>query len=218
MKRNLLLLALLITFFSCQKNEPIEEELGENEINLSALKIGQKTFYKGFSSECGNVTAFKYTGDTLVMEIVDTDGSLYLKEYYTNGSPSNSDAQVSFSKISSIQDGLKIQERGQSKFFNFYGSDTLQLKSKGFIDMKQENCIVKMDDEIFRGGELGKIDQFKIGDITISNKTIVSCIPIIEVNGYILYDDQQLFMNYAHFSSSFNGQTTNSITGWIKIK
>ena len=216
MKKITLFFACLhLIFSSCEKE--IKNELKDGALNLSKIEKGQITKYIGFQSVCGEVNKFQYTGDTLILEVQEVNGELFLAEYLSEFSTNKATDPVSITAIKQINEGLQLTNRLNSKFFNFYGSDTLKLNTAMSVPMEQKHCKVTIDNEDFRGSEMGKIKQFKIGDIEIKDKTIVSCIPIIEVDGYLIYDSNQLFLNYAMYNSSFNGHITNSITGWKKI-
>lgn len=216
MKNFIYILAVsVITLAACEKE--INDQLKEGALNLSELEKGQISKYVGFQSKCGEADKFEYTGDTLIMEVKEVNGDLFLAEYLSPFSKNKSYDIISLTAVRQLNNGIELTNRINSKFFNFYGSDTLKLDDAMAVSMKQKNCIVEFDNETFRGDQMGKISSFNIGDIQVKNKIIVSCVPIIEVDGYLLYDQNQLFLNYALYTSTFNGVSSNTITGWKKI-
>lgn len=216
MKNFIYILAVSVfTMTACEKE--INEQLKEGAVNLSKLEKGQVSKFVGFQSICGESNKFEYTGDTLIMEVKEINDDLFLSEYLSPFSKNKAHDIISLSAVRQMDNGIELTNRINSKFFNFYGSDTLKLDDAMAVSMKQKNCIVEVDNETFRGDQMGKISSFTIGDIQVKNKIIVSCIPFIEVDGYLLYDKNQLFLNYALYTSTFNGVSTNTITGWKKI-
>lgn len=216
MKKFIYIFAVSVfTLTACEKE--INDGLKEGAVNLSKLETGQISKYVGFQSICGETDKFEYTGDTLVMEVKEVNGDLFLAEYLSPFSKNKQYDIISLTAVRQLNNGIELTNRINSKFFNFYGSDTLKLDDAMAVSMKQKNCIVEFDNETFRGDQMGKISSFNIGDIQVKNKIIVSCVPIIEVDGYLLYDQNQLFLNYALYTSTFNGISSNTITGWKKI-
>ena len=76
---------------------------------------------------------FEYTRDTLIVEVVEQGGALFLKEYYTNNSPMYIDTFISNDPIlypvEGIEDNVLIPERAYSSLFYFYGNDTIRFTS-----------------------------------------------------------------------------------------
>ena len=215
--KNLIYIFAVSVFMLAACEKEINEQVTEGAVNLSKLETGQISRYIGFQSICGENDKFEYTGDTLIMEVKDVNGDLFLAEYLSPFSKNKEHDFISLTAVRQMNNGIEFTNRINSKFFNFYGSDTLKLDDAMAVSMKKKNCIVEFDNETFRGDQMGKISSFQIGDIQVKNKIIVSCVPIIEVDGYLLYDQNQLYLNYALYTSTFNGVSSNTITGWKKI-
>ena len=225
MKSNLYLYLLCCLFFiiSCDK-ENIDPGLSpkNDAVLLGNLKVGQKSYYAAYTSECEDLSgSFQWTGDTLVVEVVHFQEDIALKEYLTPGSKNAQGSGEYFQKINSLNNNyIGIPDHQSSNLFNFFGSDSILLKPKSRPAMVQNSCVIKFNGMTFTGNEIGSIADFKIGPVSIKNKTVVSCVPtILNLDAYLFYDENQLYLSHQAVRTEFNGVISpTTITGWRLIE
>jgi len=221
--RSCIIALCLIGFalFSCSDKDntlpvPIPDE---NRLNLMELVPGQETMYIGYEQVCDSAN-FSWTGDTLVTRILEEGGQLYMSEQFTEGSPIYQyiDTVLTY-PISSVSGVVTIPQRAQSALFNFYGSDKIHLEPSGRINLAQSGCLIATNDQIFQGDDIGRIDRFDFGPFTVKDKTAVSCVPVIDLDAYLIYDRHQLYLSHQVSTSSFMGQDNGSfVWGWKMVE
>lgn len=181
------LLTILVIFIGCSEENiaPIITDSASG-IWLANLSNGQTAQYLSYTSHCGK--GFKFTGDTLTIAVLEENDTLYIQESFTDGSP-NSGFSMKYYVIKTDA-YLLIPERRISQLFGFYGNDTLFLDKKPTAELVQNGCRFNLNGENFTGEQIGSIDRFRFGQIDISNKKGVSCIPtIFQLDGYLIYDE-----------------------------
>lgn len=226
--RMLCLLSLTLLVFTCSKEttpdpnpNPTPNLPKEGEINLSDLKEGQKSRYKKYISTCSDIDGnFEFTGDILVVEVISENGQLLLKEYLTEDSPMFIDGSFKETYTYPVEGGgerLLIPDRLNSALFYFYGNDTIQLNPSQKVNLKQEGCSLMLNDNLFNGNDIGFVPSFEIGGVKQKEKIAVSCVPTIQLDAYLFYDQYQLYMSHtATLVWDLDGtQSSDQITGWI---
>lgn len=224
---NLLFIVFLLGLNACSKKElpiidpnPIDEKL----INLSNLKDGQKSIYIKYETTCENrQTDFVYTGDTLIVEVVETDSGMVLQESYTIHSPLYSlhddNQNPKIIPVESKDKMLLLPERWTSNLFYFYGNDTLQVDPTHSTIIKQDGCYLMQEENPFIGNDIAWLDRLEVGDIVQENKTAVSCVPFFELDAYLIYDKHQLYQSHAISFVTLNGEVLEDLTsGWILLE
>ncbi|MEL6559640.1 MAG: hypothetical protein AAFQ94_15720 [Bacteroidota bacterium] len=219
MKNFFTVLLLIPVLFSCSDNEPtanIFPIAAENSVNLSNPQVGQKSTYVRYTTNCANFeNDVLFTGDTITLSVELGSAGLMFKETFSPNSPMliNSQLPQEISYRYQLKDGYSlIQERISSQLFFFYGNDTLFLDRQDKTFLQQENCRFFLDpNQVFIGEEIGHFDDFKVGQITVTDKDAVSCIPmILNMEGYLIYDKQHLSMSHT--------MALDEITGWLQIE
>lgn len=216
-----LLFGIVFCLIACVKEEIVLSPPTADKINFSALAVGQTTQYIEYSTTCEDVHGdLVYTGDTLVVSVIQEDNGLLLEEKFTIYSPSylNGITESVTYPISNKNNIVEIPTRFNSRLFNFYGSDSLHLNPTKRTPLQQENCRINIGRNTFTGNEIGILSNFQIGEIVMKDKTAVSCVPVIDVDGYLLYDTYQLHMSHIVTSSSFGGDTNYFVNGWCIIE
>ena len=231
--RHFLWICVAILTVACNKEEdpinnppidyPLDPPISETLLNLSDLKVGQQSMFVKYISSCDSLEEkFEYTGDTLIVEVVEEGGALFLKEYYTKNSPMYIDTFISNDPIlypvEGIEDNVLITERAYSSLFYFYGNDTIRLNRQYDVDLVQQGCKLMIESSPFIGDEIGVVNDFQFGDIEVNNKTVVSCVPMIDIDAYLIYNDEQLFLSHTVTIVEFMGFIEEFIAGWELIE
>lgn len=218
--RFFLLICVVILLAACDKDPIVDPEpVPENAIDLSDLKAGQKSYFIKYTSTCDSLEEkFQYTRDTLVVEVVDQNGELFLKESYTENSPIYLDTLIPndpvFYPVRGIENNVLIPERAYSSLFYFYGNDTIRLNRQHDVNLIQQGCKLMINSNPFIGDEIGEVQDFRFGSIEVENKTAVSCVPLVDVDAYLIYNDEQLFLSHTVTIIEFNGFIQEFIAGW----
>lgn len=229
--RYFLWICVLAILAACGKedsiiNPPIDESddpISEEVVNFSNLKAGQQSMFVKYISSCDSLEEkFEYTRDTLVVEVVEQGGELFLKEYYTEYSPMYLDTFISndpvLYPVRGIENNVLIPERINSSLFYFYGNDTIRLNREYDVDLVQQGCKLMIDSSPFIGDEIGVVNDFQFGDIEVKNKTVVSCVPMVDIDAYLIYNDEQLFLSHTVTIVEFMGFIEEFIAGWELIE
>ncbi len=222
-----LLICVLVVLNACTKdNDPIIDPpnpVPETALNLSDLKEGQQSLFVKYISTCDSLEEkFEYTRDTMVVEVVEQGGELFLKEYYTEHSPIYLDTFIPndpiYYPISGIENNVIIPERVNSALFYFYGNDTIRLNRQHDVNLVQQGCKLMIDSNPFIGDEIGEVQNFLFGDIEVKNKTVVSCVPMVDIDAYLIYSNEQLFLSHTVTIVEFMGFIEEYIAGWELIE
>ena len=90
--------------------------------------------------------------------------------------------------------------------------DTLFFNRPRIVDLKQVDCrLAFSSNEIFTGDDMGKFEEFRVGQISISNERAVSCIPmVLEIEAYLMYNRDHLLLSH-----TIAGE---EIAGWLQIE
>jgi hypothetical protein len=221
--RHFLWIFIVVVIAACAKEDiPVIDDpdpLPENAINLSDLKEGQKSFFIKYTSTCDSLEEkFEYTRDTLVVEVVKQNGELFLKEYLTENSPMYQDTFSSnepvFYPVRGIENNVLIPERAYSSLFYFYGNDTIRLNRQHDVNLLQSGCKLMIESNPFIGDEIGVVQNFRFGGVEVKNKTVVSCVPMVDIDAYLIYNNEQLFLSHTVTIVEFMGFIQEFIAGW----
>ena len=197
------------------------DQIHADWVNFSDPQDGQKTLYLSYESTCEDLDGdFRFSGDTLVVEVMKTERATVLMEYFTTGSPSfDLQPDTVFHEIFSHGNFVLLPERDKSSVFWFYGNDTLRLNPDRHEKIKQERCHLEVDGRNFLETEIGHLKNFDMGPIHIEDKSVVSCIPmIIASNGYLFHDANHLYMSHTSNESEFNGRISSGVFGWVALE
>lgn len=217
-----ILMTVLVTI-SCSKDDFPSPIVNDNAVILTDLQIGQTSTYIRYTHSCSDESVdFAYTGDTLLLSVIDQNGQLYFEERITDHSPMAANvsvAQIVRHPVFGDREKVLIPERFNSKLFFFFGNDTIPVMEQHSALLKQEGCLLYQTDTPFVGNDIGKLDQFVIGDIVQKDKRTVSCVPIVDLDAYLIYDDYQLFQSHTIVRQEFFGQTVAiDIQGWVLVE
>jgi len=213
-------LAALIFVTAChQDDEPFMPIFFTEQVNFSDLKVGQQSFYRAYQADCSDMNGtFEWTGDTLVLEVTGTASDLILRESFTKGSPIMNGQVIPPPPVeypvSNIDEGVLLPERSASRLFYFYANDTLRLNPSHDITLQQDECFLTSESGVFVGNDIGYLPLFEVGEVKVAEKTAVSCEPLIELDGYLIHDDEKLYVS--HIVDLLDLQST--IRGWHLIE
>lgn len=212
--KNLILFFTVLFLVSCSKDEPVTIlPVIKEGVCLSELKAGQVSEYLSYLTYCNDVEGeFHYTGNKLTLTIIERDGKLFAQEdiYYDH-------LDTTFTQDYEVYNEdqfIVIPERAASALFFFYDNDRINLSPESRIDLDQKGCQIFHSDNIFEGNDIGVLETFKIGDILEDNMTLVSCEPLVDIEAYLMYNDNALVASHTIAGLSLNPQ----ISGWILQK
>ena len=226
MMKNYCLIGICLLAFSCEKTEIEPAPVKEGAVHFKNLKTGQESRFIRYSLDCNDFeNSFAWTGDTLILKVIEEGKELYFQESLTPQSPMNQQAggldPITY-PIERQVDQLYLPQREDSRLFYFYGSDYLILKKEPSTllnRLSQDNCYMNLKGEAFIGDEIGIIDRFEVGAALIEDKMAVSCIPIyLGIDAYLGYDLDQLYLSHVIHKSEFNGQRMDSVEGWFLLE
>ncbi len=202
MKSYLTFCAAALLLVSCNSDDdqtpsPDVDANPKNEIRLNNLKVGQSNRFLGFRTTCFPTGAFEYTGDTLVAEIIESEGGLSIRESFTPGSTNNGGTLPVSYPVVPKEGFLLLPQREFSQLFFFFGNDTLPVEKAQTITLQQGDCYVEYQSgEPFIGEEVGYISPFEYGDLQLFDKRVVSCVPpFMDLDAYLVFDSRQLFVS-----------------------
>ena len=215
-KLSLLLFITLCLSFSCQDDDITKLEPISGEVNLMLLAPGQVSKFVRLDGVCGWAENYEYTGDTLVLEVIELVNGMFFKETFTQGSPLfGQNPQPVTYPVSTSENQVIIPDRERSTLFFFYGSDVINTTPTHEINLIQEGCDQLYDGNPFIGDQIGFLPNLAIHDISLKNQTSVSCVPIIiDLKAFLVYQDGKLNMSYT-LSSGFPGLT---FQGWRLVE
>lgn len=215
MKKSALLIGLYL-LFGCG-SEVTPPSITHNPIKFSDPQVDQLSCYSEYRATCsmGN-TGYSYTGDTLIVKVIEKNSQLHFMEYFSPHSPRflNGDVNAISYPVEVKSEYLLITDRVQSNLFFFYGNDTIWTNPEHDIELEQDGCYLYYNNDLFIGEEIGFAPELQFGNIEHSNKTVVSCVPVIlALDAYLVYDNGDL--NLSHTIQSMSSQ--QDIRGWELI-
>lgn len=221
---SLLFFSLILLTWSCSKDDTVNPKpLDANAVNFSNLQAGQQSFYKMYTTKCDSLDEeFAFTGDTLVLEVVEGEASLQLREYFTEKSPrylSGANTETIEYPVKSEGTNAILPQRENSFLFFFYANDTLRLQPEQRVDLVQQDCKLHLEGNPFIGNDIGNVATFTIGDITVRDKISASCEPFFDLDAYLIYDENQLSMSHViHEEYFWDDLISTRIQGWVLIE
>ena len=210
----LLLIALMVTVVSCDRDDEMSPIPVLEEVNLRALSHGQQTIFVRLDAICGLDTPM-YSGDTIIWRVVEEDGNLFFEEQFTVGSP-QFDANPMAVRYPVVQEDnyILIPSREESALFFFYGNDTIFTQPEHTAVLTQSECLPFIVDVPFEGDEIAFMPEFDLFGISLRNETVVSCVPVIfDLEAYLCYKEGVIDLSYT-LSSGFPGLT---FVGWERL-
>ncbi|MEM9051507.1 MAG: hypothetical protein AAGC47_05595 [Bacteroidota bacterium] len=212
MNRKFLILIAPLLLFACKSDndDPSSSPADPNPKNtmeLNNLKEGQQNRYLRFSANCSDHDGtFEYTGDTLVVTVLEDEEGLKFIEQFTENSTNMSEAIPALSEVVAGDEYILIPERQLSYLFFFYGNDTIHLTKPEDINLNQGSCYIEYDNgEPFIGEEIGFLPVYEYQGMRYTNNRIVSCVPVIlDLDAYLVYDETQLKMSQTRFDDFMN--------------
>ena len=219
-------IGIILFAFSCEKAGVVPSPFKEGVVHFKNLKAGQQSRFVRYTLECNfSEDTFEWTGDTLILKVVQEGKKLFFQESLTPHSTMYQQGvfldPITY-PIERQVDKLYLPQREDSRLFYFFGSDFLILKKETSTllnHLEQDNCHMKLKGETFTGDEIGIIDRFEFGPMKIENKMAVSCIPIyLGIDAYLGYDLDQLYLSHVIHKSEFNGQRTDRVEGWFLLE
>ncbi|MEZ4776485.1 MAG: hypothetical protein R3D00_25135 [Bacteroidia bacterium] len=211
----------LLTFAAC-KVAPVVPDPAENKdaVNFAAPAVGQKSLFLHYTTTCQQLNKdFVFTGDTLILEVIEKSGQIHLRESLTPTSPmyvSGAFQQPIEYSLTSAGDYALIPDRWNSALFYFYGNDTLRLNYPTDVTLVQNDCKLMLSGDPFIGDEVGFVKSFAFGDIRQTDKTVVSCIPVmLQLDAYLISDARHLYMSHTVIDDM--GPNHAKVQGWVGI-
>ncbi|MEP1095363.1 MAG: hypothetical protein ABJG78_09655 [Cyclobacteriaceae bacterium] len=187
MKYISLLLCVGLFLQACESEDPSTHinVSATSGIDLRNLKSGQESKYVLYQSDCS--ANFQFTGDTLVVEVITRNDSLFLQESYTDGSQRERSVQHTIIP----KDGyILIPQRFTSEFLFFYGNDTIYLDKPATTQLIQNGCQLMENSSPFIGNAIGSVQEFQFGTMRVTDTKGISCVPgSFNVEAYIFYTD-----------------------------
>ncbi|MEM9023844.1 MAG: hypothetical protein AAGB22_08875 [Bacteroidota bacterium] len=233
MKKLLLCLMGAALLASCSDDDGgADNAIPDNPVDLSSLRSGQASYYVQYTSNCASLEQdFRFTGDTVVLEVFERGGSTWLRERYTCNSltPSMWGAPITEellriheTQITAREDYVLVHNRPGSVLFYFYDNDTIWLNPQHDIQLEQTGCKLRTGNTIFIGNDIGQVDQFQVGPLAINNKTAVSCVPVIlNLDGYLIYNTKHLYMSHTSSQSGWGPGGPGGeefVSGWVMVE
>ena len=208
--RRLLPAILLLILAACDEAvEPPVLTIHPDNVNITRPADGQRSYYLRYEGSCDSPVNTSYTGDTLLLEISKEGDKWYMHESFTPGSPLyKQNASVVSYEFTNMPDYLLLKDRLSSALFFFYGNDTLRTQVNDQVNLRQSGCRIRFGNDIFIGNEIGRINDFRVGDIWRNDLTAVSCVPmVLDLDAYLMYDK---YLHVSHMVSD-----ADNINGWV---
>ncbi|MBC6992589.1 hypothetical protein QWY85_06655 [Neolewinella lacunae] len=207
-----LLLFALLGFVACEKeNLQPEPALNPERVNFQAPEVGQFNTFEMFSYACGE--ALPEAPSTLTLTITGvTETEIEFTESYS----SRTDSLVFTADRKPGNLLISPEERASSSLFFFYGSDSLRFMAPPVASLQYRDCVFYNGDEKFTGDYVARVPSFTFGDTNFRNLKSVSCVPVIlDLDGYLLYDEHSLKASISTSTSEFGGEETTFTTVYL---
>lgn len=208
----------ILLFAACTKDDdsitdPGNPIGGAEAIDLSDIKAGQSSIYLHFNASCDLISS-QWTGDTLIVEVIENSEGLFLHEYFTEGSSTMSDNPSQIHEIIDRDEYVLLPNRSLSNLFFFYGNDTLWKDPTVEVELSKAGCFLEYPNgDPFIGDEIGHIQHADFGVTSRSDLKVVSCVPFFELDAYLIYDLNRLEVSY-WIEPGLTGEST--IRGWAQ--
>lgn len=199
----------ILMIISCDEQDSTPRYLinQSSGIDLRNIEVGDQAKYVLYQSDCD--ANFQFTGDTLEVEVIERNDSLFFKESYSEGSSIEIEAE----HLIIPKDGyVLVPQRWNSQLLFFYGNDTIFLDRPTNVQLVQNGCRLFLGENAFIGEEIGSVERFSFGDFSISDRRGISCVPgFMAMEAYIFYED---YLNLVHTIRSGEQET---IFGFMAI-
>lgn len=206
---------LLTLLASCEKDNistPVEPEpiINPERVNFQAPVVGQFNTYEVYSYECGEGSSVDPWELKLTITNVD-ENSIEFTESDNNGTPQVFTAQRGNNVLL-----ISPEDRQQSRLFFFYGSDSLRLRPQPIVELTYRDCVFYTGGGKFTGDFVAKMPVFELAGKTFRNQRVVSCVPmILNLDGYLFYDQYGLSASITTSTSEFGGTETTFTTAFL---
>ena len=212
MKKILLILSCIsLSFTACSTDDTTGVT---DSLDLNALRVGQESILILYKSSCNQFPeVINFTGDSLRWKVKSRLGNIFLvEEAFTAGSPLYNLEPVQYSIID-YQDYVLVPDRFSSNLFFFYGNDTIYKSPTPTLNLEQDACnFVDSSNAIFTGDAIAHVVQAEIGERSLSNQILVSCVPIkLNLNGYILYSEGKIESIHSYDTDAI------AVRGWMPL-
>ncbi len=218
--KNWIFLIIPLILFSCKEDEPRILPVDDTEVNLSNLRIGQKSLYVKYNTNCDNFEgAFNIVeNDKISLEVISFEEGLGFRETVLEGSSyyTGTEDDITEYKIEQWVNGVYMPNRSESRLFFFFGADLLPTSYLNRVDLYQNGCLMHQGDSPFIGNDIGEIQEMKIGEFDFKGKTAMSCVPNFELDAYLIYDNTKLHCSHTVYIDSFFGD--NFVEGWLLLE
>ncbi len=200
---SLSLVLLLIT--SCDPEpitpQPSPQPVDPDRVSFQNPVVGQFNTFDVLSFECGQAVPAPSSDLTLSITAV-TDDEIEFSEQ----SSGLTDPYVYTAERVPGNLLISAEERAGSRLFYFYGSDSIRLDAQPVAELNYQDCVFFNGNEKFTGDYVASIPSFELEGRTLSNLKSVSCVPIIlDLDGYLLYDSNNLHASITTSGSEFGG-------------
>jgi hypothetical protein len=207
-KYSLLLFSILLVFSSCEKEnittpDDPDPVLNPDRVNFQDPVVGQFNTFEVFSYECGQANQNEVWELDLTITAAD-ENTIEFTESYENGDDVVFEAQRKGDYLI-----ISAEDRQTTRLFFFYGSDSLRLKESPVMELNYRDCVFYNGNDKFTGDVVATMPTFSLEGRTFNNQKVVSCVPVIlDLDGYLFYDQYGLTASISTSTSGFGGQET----------
>lgn len=197
-----------ILFTACEKDgsiAPVEPDpvLNPDRLNFQAPVVGQFNTFEALSYECGDAIPSERWDLRLEITSVSPE-QIEFTESYENGDP-----QIFTAAREAGVLRITAEDRQKSRLLFFYGSDSLRLDAPPVRDLNYRDCVFFHGSEKFTGDIVASLPSFEIDGKVFKNQKVVSCVPtILDLDGYLFYDQHGLTASITTSSSEFGGNVS----------
>lgn len=207
-KYSLLLFSLFIVFSSCEKEnittpDDPDPVLNPDRVNFQDPVVGQFNTFEVFSYECGQANQNEVWELDLTITAAD-ENTIEFTESYENGDDVVFEAQRKGDYLV-----ISAEDRQATRLFFFYGSDSLRLKESPVMELNYRDCVFYSGNDKFTGDVVATMPTFSLAGRTFTDQKVVSCVPVIlDLDGYLFYDQHGLTASISTSTSGFGGEET----------
>ncbi|WP_020571415.1 hypothetical protein [Neolewinella persica] len=204
----LILFTLLTVFTACEKGnisapQDPDPVLNPERINFQEPVVGQFNTFEVFSYECGQASTNEVWELDLTITASD-ENAIEFTESYENGEDFVFEAQRKGDFLI-----INAEDRQRTRLFFFYGSDTLRLQAAPVAELSYSDCVFYENGEKFTGDFVASMPTFTIEGRSFLNQKVVSCVPVVlDLDGYLFYDQHGLTASITTSTSGFGGEET----------
>ncbi|MTB52514.1 hypothetical protein [Lewinella sp. W8] len=213
----LLLGASLLIMTGCDDDQaivtPTPTPPTEGLINFQDPEVGQVNAYQTISYSCGEALPNDRPELRLTVTGV-SDTEIEFTETFGNADPVVFTAERRPGNLL-----ISAEDRRATELFFFYGSDSIRLDAPPTATLSQKDCVFFDGAEKFTGDYVAMVPAYSIGDLTFQDLKTVSCVPtILDLDGYLLYNEFTLKASISATSSEFGGQVDRFVRSFVLIE